>query len=489
MLYALDWIIIGFYLLATIAVGILCRGKQDDANDYFTAGGRLSGPVGQVLVGLSIAATLFSGISLLAYPSIVYQHGLTILWGLLTFPVAWVILKFWFLPRYFKANPGGRPYDFIEDRFGQGVRRTCATLYIMLRIGWMAALIYAPTLAIIGAGGLDEKWFWPLILTLGLSSTLYTVFGGIRGVIVTDAIQFIVIAGGIGITIAYVLFNLPDTEQGPVALLSDTGRLEWLNPSLDPTTALTVWAVIIGVGIANLGSYLADQMSLQRYLASGNVRSAARAFSINVVSVFIVIIMLAMLGLSLALWYTTQPDGSLPEAADQIFPYFVATQLPAGAAGLLLAAIIAATMSSITSGINALAGSLTRDFLPPSVTQSPKSQLRVARLTSLVIGVAATVAAGYVNKLGDIFSISQSLLGVFLGPLLCVAVLALIKRPRVNSVSLSIGLVAGCVAGWAIALSGYYTPYAIYSLWVAPTAFVVTLAATIGLSKLTKNLN
>lgn len=88
MLHSLDWTIIGVYLLATVAIGILCRGKQDNADDYFTAGGRLSGKFGQILVGLSIAATLFSGISLLAYPSIVYQHGLNILWALVTFPLA-----------------------------------------------------------------------------------------------------------------------------------------------------------------------------------------------------------------------------------------------------------------------------------------------------------------------------------------------------------------------------------------------------------------
>ncbi|MEX0741294.1 MAG: hypothetical protein WD079_00760, partial [Phycisphaeraceae bacterium] len=195
--------------------------------------------------------------------------------------------------------------------------------------------------------------------------------------------------------------------------------------------------------------------------------------TINVVAVFFVIILLALVGVSLAAWYMVQPDAGMPQDADDIFPHFVSTQLPIGAAGLLLAAILAATMSSVTSGINALAGSITRDFVSDEIKKDPRRQLRIARFTSFAIGIIATVLAGLVDQLGDIFDISQAVLGVFLGPLLCVAILALTTRLRVNPLALCFAMVVGCVVGWVVTFTD------IYNTWVAPAAFLSTFITAI----------
>src|SRR5690606_14969963 len=124
---------------------------------------------------------------------------------------------------------------------------------------------------------------------------------------------------------------------------------------------------------------------------------------------------------------------------------FVATRLPTGASGLLLAAILAATMSSMTSGINALAGSLTLDFRR-DVTSSgePRRQLVIARYASLAIGLISTLIAGVVGRLGTIFDITQTLLGVFLGPLLCIAIVAFTPRLQLQPAAAIAALVAGC---------------------------------------------
>ena len=139
-----------------------------------------------ILVGMSIAATLFSGISFLGYPSVVYKHGIMLMLMLVPFPICWVILRYWFLPRYLRIKSDD-PYGFIEINLGKDVRNTAAVMFALLRIGWMAALIYAPTIAIMAAARLNSSWFWPLVLIIGISSSLYTALGGIRGVIITDA--------------------------------------------------------------------------------------------------------------------------------------------------------------------------------------------------------------------------------------------------------------------------------------------------------------
>lgn len=471
MLHWVDLTLIVIYLAATVIVGIASRGRQEDASDYFTGQGLFSGWFGSLLVGLSIAATLFSGISLLSYPAVIYGGGTELLLALPLFAVMWAILTFWFLPRYLQGR-SRHPYEVLEQRFGRRTRTVAAMMFVMLRIGWMAALIYAPTVAVMAAGRLSDAWFWPLVLAIGISSTIYTTVGGIRGVIVTDAIQFLIIAGGIAATIVYVMLRLPVPVSTAIADLRASGHLGNLDTSLDLTRPLTVWAVLCGGLIGNLGSYIGDQMSLQRYLALGTPRAASQSFLVNIIGVVVVLLMLGVVGLCLVSWYQHVPDGNRPITADKIFPYFVATQLPVGAAGLILAAILAATMSSMTSGINALASTITLDFrMSFGAAMGPRAQLSFARRASLVVGILATFMAGFVGAMGSIFDISQTLLGVFLGPLLACVILA-VARVAVRGHAVIAGMVAGTLAGWAVTFSP------ITSLWVAPLAFGSSLLAT-----------
>lgn len=486
MLTLIDWTIIVVYLAATVALGIACRGKQDSAHDYFTAGGSMTGLFMSILVGFSIAATLFSGISLLAYPSVVFSTSIAIMLGLSLFPLAWLVLHFWFLPQYLSSGHS-EPYGIIEERMGGGVRTTTSVFYVFMRIGWMGALIYAPTVAIIAATNLDpEVWFWPLILMIGLSSTIYTTLGGIRGVIVTDALQFVVIAGGILIIILLILWRLLVSSDDPVtagqvhSYLSESGRLHLMDFSLDFSKPFTVWSILISINLANMSMYLADQMSLQRYLASGSVKDASRSFSFNVIGVLVVLTLLALTGLALAAWYHFSPDPNIPEAADQVLPYFVTTQLPPGVSGLILAAILAATMSSMTSGINTLSSCLTLDFKRRfSKTEStPLALLRFGRVTSLVIGLGATLVAGLVDKLGDIFTIAQAILGLFNGPILAVIVLVML-RARIHPIAMIAAMIGACAVGWIVTFTD-----GIHNVWVAAFTFFFTVGGAFLLTPL-----
>ncbi|WP_432797448.1 sodium:solute symporter family transporter [Poriferisphaera sp. WC338] len=466
MLGFLDWLLISIYLAIVIGVGIACRGKQESADDYFTAGGSFSGPIGSVLVGLSIAATVFSGISFLAIPSVTYEHGPALLAGLIAFPFAWFVLRYWFLPRYLSEKIQ-EPFGILQKRYGQATRQTAAIMFVLLRLGWMSALIYAPAIAIMGAAGLGDQWLWPVVLVIGLASTLYTVFGGIRGVIVTDAIQFLVIAASIILVIIYIFASLPVPMGEALGALEQQRKP--LNFSFDFTEKLTIWAVIMGMIVGNLSSFTADQMSLQRYIASGSVRSASRSFVVNVIGVIVVLMLLISIGVSLAMWYTVQPDGALPASADKVMMYFVATELPVGIAGLLLAAILAATMSSMTSGINALACAVCQDIGGGWTKKlSDRQQVLMARWTSLIFGLMATVVAGMVDELGTIFTMSQKLLGVFLGPLMLGMFFA-VFHVRIQGKWIILAMVGGCLCGWVVIFSP------IYGLWVAPISFVTAL--------------
>ena len=478
MMTTLDWIVIVLYLLLTIATGLWYGGHQRDADDYFTGGGRMTSTFQNILVGLSIAATLFSGISFIAFPSIVYKNGVTVFFVLVSFIVSWFVLKYWFLPRYMK-NPPREPYQVIEEHFGIQVRTLAAGMFLLLRVGWMAALIYAPTVALMGAIGLEDSWFWAIAITIGVSSTVYASLGGIRGVIATDAMQFVVIAGSLVLALIIILTKMPISWSEAAQSLADNGKLKVANFSLNPTVPFTIWAMLAGFTVANLSSYVSDQMSLQRYITCGSEKAASRSFGINTIGVILVVVLLCLVGLGLAAWYISVPASDLPADADQVFPYFIATQLPTGVTGLVLAAILAATMSSMTSGINTLSANITLDFRARfGSPMTEKQKLRYARNTSLLIGLLATVLAGLVSYLGDIFDIAQTLLGAFLGPLLACIVCSLL-RMRVQPIAMIVGMLVGSVVAWVIAFSPWQ------SLWVAPSAFAVSMLI-VGLGSLVK---
>lgn len=472
-----DIIIVAVYLCAVVAVGIACRGRERSVDAYFTGHGMFRGKLGALLVGLSIAATFFSGISLVIYISSVYSDGIQIGAGLLVFPLSWVVLRFWFLPRFFTGE-WRQPYDIIEQRLGRPVRVAMSGMFVLLRIGWMGVLIYAPALIIMGTANLGKEWLWPIVLTIGLSSTAYTVIGGIRGVILTDAIQFLVIAGGM-LFIGVFLFVHLDLEAGEmVHELSREGRLEWLNFSLDPTITFTFWSVMLGMGVKTVAIYLADQMSLQRYLASESPAAAMRSFTINVLGAMFVLVLLILIGLLLWLWYRHHPDEGLPADPDLIVSYFISRELPVGVAGLLIAAIMAATMSSMTSGISALAGAITNDWVARlGRPRSSETLFRVGRWVSLGLGVFATLMAGFVERLGSLLESSQTILGLFYGPMLGCMCLAVVGRAFRSSEVLA-GLVAGLAAGATVV----WSPGG--ALWVSPAGFLLSLLVPLGLSTL-----
>lgn len=464
---SIDSIIIFIYLAGIVTVGVIYRGRQDDINDYFTAQEGFSGFGGTVLVGLSLGATMFSALSFVAYPSIVYTYGVTALTGLLGFPFAYLVLRYWFLPRYL-ALPQVSPYDIIERRFGVRTRLVASGMFVLLRLCWMAALIYAPVIVVMASCNLGDHWFWPLVLLIGLLSTIYTVVGGIRGVIITDAIQLLLIMAVLVGTIVYVLIKVPLSLGEVAAHLQHETNLLDLNWSLDPTITMTVWAMAIGGLMQNMSSFTADQMSLQRYLTTGGLKPAASAFGMSMVSMVVVLIMLAAVGLTVGTWYDLHPDPSLPKDADKVFPYFVATQLPVGFMGIVIAAILAATMSSITSGINALSGSLLSDFVPFAERVEPKRLLNYARVTCAGIGLMATIVAGFVQGMGTLFDIMNAFYGIFLGPLLG-CMFCVVSNIKVTGSAVIGGMGLGSVAGFLVAYSD------VSNLWVSGASAVVTV--------------
>ncbi len=468
---SLDLIVIVVYLIGVVWAGLASRGKSGDSDAYFTSKGGFTGRLGMVMVGFSMAATLFSGVSYVIYTSVGFSDGAGIAVSMLGFPITWVLLRFWFLPRYL-AGGGSHPYDIIEERLGEPVRLCLSAMFILLRIGWMAAILVAPTLVLLGATGLGDEWFWPIVISIGVTCTLYTAIGGIRSVIVTDAIQFVIMAMGMLFIIGFIFHKLGMPVGEIVAQLVQGERLNLFNFSFDPTIDLTFWTVVIGLMIGNLGSYTGDLMMLQRYHAAESTKAAAKAFAINTWGVIIVCVLLVSAGLLLWVWFQNHPDPNLPENADQVLAYFITEELPAGIAGLLIASLLAATMSSMTSGIIALAGTLTNDWLHRFGRPRTSDELyRFGRLASIGVGALAIATAGLATVMGSLFQTTQAVMGAFFGPMVgCMMIVVNRWKFKPGGVLLGMGL--GTATGWAIAFSP------VSNLWVATGSLIVTLSVS-----------
>jgi len=464
----LDITVILVYLLIVVSAGIAYRGKKHDSEEFFTGKGGFKGKLGFVLIGLSIAATLFSGLSFVIYTSTAYAHGARIILGALGIPIAWAVLRFWFLPRYLKNNRG-HPYAIIEQRFGPGPRLCVSGMFILMRIAWMGAMLSAPTLVLLGAANLADEWFWPIVLLTGITCTLYTVLGGIRSVIITDAIQFLVIAVGLILIIGFMLVRIDVSTMEIAEELQGAGRLTIFDFRLDFTETYTFWGVLVGMTISGLGSYCADLMMLQRYLAAESPRAAANAFAVNMWGSITVIVSLVTVGLLLWVWYRHHPDPNIPTRTDQVLSYFIARELPAGMSGLLIAAILAATMSSMTSGIIALAGTITDDWIVRfGRTRSSIELFRLGRIVSVVIGLISTIAGGFTAQLGPLFQVSQTILGAFLGPMFGCMILV-VSNAKVRPVGVLTGMAVGTLAGWMVVTT------AVSFIWVAPISSLATI--------------
>jgi len=466
----IDLIVVVVYVVGVFALGVVCRGRQRNADEYFTGHGAFKGSLGIFLVGLSIAASFLSATSIIVLSSSAYTDGIKVLCCMLSLALAWAIVRYWFLRRYLTAN-NRHPYDIVEARFGYRVRLCLSVLFFLQRIGWMAVVIYAPTVILMGAMGLGLAWYWPVAIAIGLTCTVLATIGGIRGLIVIDAVQFIAIAVGLLFIIGAILSRLDLPWNGIIANLSERGHLSLFDFSPSLVKPWTFWAVMIGMTVESVGRFASDQVSLQRYLASESNAAVFRSFVINLWGAVAVCTLLVVAGLLLSVWYQYNPSSARPKDSDQILPFFAMRELAPGLSGLFIAAVVAATINTLTSGLNSMAGALTTDFIVPlGPPRTPAQLLRIGRISSIVLGGLATAFAGVAVHLGTVLQTSQ-IASAFLGPMLACMVWTISKinlRPK----AVLWGMIIGSIAACTVACSAATT------FWVIPTGFAVAMIIT-----------
>ncbi|HEX4599979.1 MAG TPA: sodium:solute symporter [Gemmatimonadales bacterium] len=423
----LDIVVIAGYCAAVVVVGLVLGGRQRDASDYFL--GHRGLPWWALM--LSIVATETSALTVISIPGIAARGDLTFLQIAFGYLVGRLGVAAFLLPGYFEGTQD-TAYQRLERRFGPAARRTASGVFLVTRALADCVRIFATAIPL----ALITHWSMPAgILAIGVVTVIYTWVGGLRAVVWVDVIQLgVYLLGGIATLI--VATELAG-GAGAFARAWSQGKLVTLDfrPSLH--VLYTFWGGLVGGALLAAASHGTDQLIVQRLLAARGLKDAQRALVGS--GVFIILQFALFLLVGTSLWLAGADSTQL--RSDAIYPAFVITRLPAGLAGLVVAGILAAAMSSHASAVNSLASAATNDFYAPLTGRAePTHLLWVGRWFTLlwtVVLVAGAMAIQDQNT--PVVQLALSIASVTYGALLGTYVLGgLWPRTRQRDVIVAI---------------------------------------------------
>ena len=349
-LHAVDYAAIAAYFAVVIWVGFYYGRRQKSTEDYFLAGRSLS----WFSVGVSIVATVLSTVTYLSTPGEMIKNGVGANAQFLSYPLVFFLVSYLILP-YLMRLRVTTAYEYLERRFDLTTRLFGASLFVLIRTAWMGMVLFTASLALSKICSLS---FTTVVLGLVAVGVFYTVLGGLRAVIWTDVVQFFILLGGAIFTVVYVAV---DSGTGPATWWNDMMAADTPSQpvfSFDPTVRLS----LVGMGCWTLFWWLAtassDQVAVQRFLATESLQASRRAFLCNLVSGVVLILILSLCGIALYSYY----QAAIPDDPDLVFPHFIRHILPRGLAGLVVAALFSAAMSSLDSGMNSISSVVVTDF-------------------------------------------------------------------------------------------------------------------------------
>ncbi len=426
------------YLLAMVAVGLYFAAKNKNTNDYFRGGQKIP----SVVAGLSIFATCLSSITFVAMPAKVYMTDWTFLPINLAIVAVTPLVIFYIMPK-FKNIDITSAYEYLEIRFNLFIRLFAAFSFVIFQIGRMAIVMFLPALALSVITSLSVV---ECILIMGILSVVYCTAGGLEAVVWTDALQSIVLLGGAGLSLALIITNVDHSFSEIWSGVQADGKLHVVNWDFSKTSIYTssFWVMVVG-GLGQAIIPLAsDQAVVQRYLSVSDVRQARKSLMTSLYVCVLATFIFFCIGTALYVFYQSKPDQMIPGYQnDTIFPLFIATQLPAGIAGIVVAGVFAAAQSTISTSMNSISTVIVTDFMRRfSLLKSERAYFNAARICTFVFGVIGTlmavlIASADVKSLWESF---MSVLGLFGGTMCGLFMLGMFAR-RVGGVASIIGAI------------------------------------------------
>jgi len=437
----IDILIVIVYMLISAGVGSWIGRKQRDTRDYFLGNKQIP----WLAVTFSIVATETSVLTFISVPAVSYLGNLTFIQITFGYIIGRFLVALLLVPKYFSGDMT-TAYHFLGKRFGQKMRNTASVTFMVTRLLADGVRLFAtaiPLAIIIRGSGvfstLSSSQFYMLsILIIGLFTMVYTYIGGIRSVIWMDVVQLFIYLSGAILAGIIIVNKFPGGLSGILDYARIDDKLTWVKLGLDqpfsefirqPYTLLTA---VIGGAIFSLASHGTDQLIVQRILTTKDKRSGQLAISLSGIIVFLQFLLFLLLGLMLYAFYqgaNVEQLGLL--RADGIFPKFIVEEMPSGISGLIVAALFAAAMSTLSSSLSSLSSASIMDIYIPlfGKEKSEKQLLKISRVSTVFWGVILmTAAILFIGLQGTVVEVALGIASYTYGGLLGAFLLGIFNK-------------------------------------------------------------
>ncbi|NIA15508.1 MAG: sodium/solute symporter [Nitrospiraceae bacterium] len=469
-----NYVVLCVYLLAMVGIGVYFANKNKDTDDYFRGGKQMA----WWAAGCSIFATMLSSLTYTGVPAKAFAQNWVYMVGNFMILGVAPIAVYIALP-FFRQIDATSAYEYLEKRFNRHVRQFGSASFTLFHIFRMAVVMSLTGYALAAATPLSPS---QCVLIMGVLSIIYCTIGGIEAVIWTDTVQTFVLFGGALLAFVMLIAGIDGGFGGFVSMASEHGKFQIVNLDFaaDSFTRMAIWVVVLGAFAQNLSSYTADQAVVQRYMTTPDQRRAGRSIWMNAILSMFASFLFFGLGTALFAFYRSHPDKLDPTiTTDQIFPLFVAREMPIGFAGLIVAGVFAAAQSTVSTSMNSTATAVVTDFLRPwNACKTERGYLRWARALTLLFGVLGTLfGLMFVDpEVRSLFDSFIKVIGLFMGVLGGLFVLGVMTR-RANGAGALTGAIVGAVVMFVLwrftPVNGY-----LYTFCGVATCFVVGYVAS-----------
>lgn len=444
-----NYMVLIIYLLGMLYLGYFFMKRSKSTDDYFKAGGRIP----WWAAGISIFATTLSAITFMSIPAKTYISDWRFFaMAISIFAVAPFIIKY-YLPFIRNLNITSA-YEYLEKRFNVQVRAVAAFLFAVFMVSRIAIVLFLPSIAMATVTGIDV---YLCIVLMGVITIIYSTAGGVEAVVWGDVIQGFVLVGGALLSIVFMVINTDGGFSGVVNFAVESNKFNLIDASFDFSQPV-LWVIFIGGFALNIITYASDQSIVQRYITTDTQKSAIKSIWMNAIIAIPVSVVFYFIGTSLFAFYKSNPSelNVVMQNSDAIFPEFIMGQLPVGVAGILIASIFSATMSTLSSNINSVATVFTTDFYQRFTENSnDKKSLRVAKFTSFVVGLSGIVLAIFLATwdIKSLFDHFNMILGLFSSGIGGLFVMGIVSK-RISSIGAFTGVI---VSVFVLLVFRFYT--------------------------------
>lgn len=432
-LSGLDGLIVAGAVLLLFVISYIFGRQERDTEDFFLGGRR----VPPVVACLSFVATEISALTIVGMPHKAFIEDWRWVQFLIGLALARLIVAFLFIPAFYQYRCTSI-YEFLGHRFGAATQYTGSVFFLVTRLLASGVRLYVTCMAV---GSIMN---WPLASTIALFtvvSILFIAFGGIKAVVWAGAYEafFFVVAGAVAVS--YLIWHIDGGLVAALQTAHEAGKLSTFDFRLNLNDAGTFWAGMAGGLFSGLVSFGADQEMVQRLLTVETRRSSQKAIVATIVTALPVYCLYLLVGTLLYIFYAQHPEFSGPQEAKEIFPHFARTVLPAGLKGLVLGAIV---MASIDSPLSSLTSSFVSDLYRPLIRRhaTEKHYLLVSRLGVIGFGLLLAGIAAACSPVQNILDFAFQVLALPGGSLLGVFLLGLLTRHKANLANLPAMLVS-----------------------------------------------